>query len=92
MTLVTSSAITPADVGYLERGAMCAGAIYWAGIGRLVFALSAAGLAAMVTEEDGVPPLRLPAREVFARGGRPIVVDGPVPLPSATAVHEGFWS
>jgi tRNA(Arg) A34 adenosine deaminase TadA len=75
-----------------EPCAMCAGAIYWSGIGRVVFALSEEGLAGMVEEEEGVPPLRLPSREVFARGGRSIVVDGPVGLVSATAVHEGFWA
>jgi tRNA(Arg) A34 adenosine deaminase TadA len=74
-----------------EPCAMCAGAIYWSGIGRVVFALSESDLAAMVAEEEGVPPLRLPCREVFARGGRTIVVDGPVDLPGAVAVHEGFW-
>jgi tRNA(Arg) A34 adenosine deaminase TadA len=74
-----------------EPCAMCAGAIYWSGIGRMVFALSEDALAAMVTEEEGVPPLRLPSREVFARGGRAIAVDGPVPLAGATEVHQGFW-
>ena len=74
-----------------EPCAMCAGAIYWAGIGRVVFALSEEGLAGLVEEEEGVPPLRLPSREVFGRGGRAIVVDGPVGLISATTVHEGFW-
>lgn len=74
-----------------EPCAMCAGAIYWSGIGRMVFALSEEALAAMVANE-GVPPLRLPSREVFARGGRPIVIDGPVKLTSATSVHDGFWS
>jgi len=74
-----------------EPCAMCAGAIYWSGIGRVVFALSEEGLAGMVEDEEVVPPLRLPSREVFARGGRAIVVDGPVGLVSATAVHEGFW-
>jgi tRNA(Arg) A34 adenosine deaminase TadA len=75
-----------------EPCAMCAGAIYWSGIGRVVFALSEAALAGMVAEEEGVPPLRLPCREVFARGGRPIEVAGPVELAAATAVHEGFWN
>lgn len=75
-----------------EPCAMCAGAIYWSGVGRVVFALAESDLAAMVDEEDGVPPLRLPSREVFARGGRAIVVDGPVPLAGATAVHAGFWN
>jgi tRNA(Arg) A34 adenosine deaminase TadA len=93
-------------VGALDRGslgsgtlytstepcAMCAGAIYWSGIGRVVFALSEAALSGMVDEEDGVPPLRLPCRDLFGHGGRPIVVDGPADLPSATAVHEGFWN
>lgn len=75
-----------------EPCAMCAGAIYWSGVGRVVFALAESDLAAMVDEEDGVPPLRLPCREVFARGGRPVIVDGPADLPAATAVHEGFWT
>jgi tRNA(Arg) A34 adenosine deaminase TadA len=74
-----------------EPCAMCAGAIYWSGIGRVVFALSETELGTMVDEEDGVPPLRLPCRDVFARGGRVIAVDGPVSLVSATSVHEGFW-
>ena len=32
---------------------MCAGAIYWSGIGRVVFALSEVALATMVKEEEG---------------------------------------
>ena len=75
-----------------EPCAMCSGAIYWSGIGRVVFALSEHDLATMVEEEEGIPPLRLPCRELFAHGGRTIVVEGPVALPAATAVHEGFWS
>ncbi|WP_083971988.1 nucleoside deaminase [Actinoplanes awajinensis] len=74
-----------------EPCAMCAGAIYWSGIGRVVFALSSEGLNAMVVEEEGIPPLRLPCREVFARGGRSIEVAGPFDMPSATEVHVGFW-
>jgi tRNA(Arg) A34 adenosine deaminase TadA len=74
-----------------EPCAMCAGAIYWSGVGRVVFALSGADLAAMVDEEDGVPPLRLSCREVFARGGRSVVVDGPAAMASAQEVHDGFW-
>jgi tRNA(Arg) A34 adenosine deaminase TadA len=75
-----------------EPCAMCAGAIYWSGIGRVVFALSADELAGMGTEEESLPPLRLSSREVFARGGRQIVVDGPAALAGASAaVHHGFW-
>ncbi len=74
-----------------EPCAMCAGAIYWSGIGRVVFALSEQGLAAIVAEQEGVPTMRLPCREVFARGGRRVVVAGPVELPEAVDVHDGFW-
>ena len=73
-----------------EPCAMCAGAIYWSGIGRVVFALSGAALNAMVDggEEEELP---LPCREVFARGGRSTVVSGPHLESEARAVHEGFW-
>ncbi|WP_400996848.1 nucleoside deaminase [Agromyces sp. GXQ0307] len=74
-----------------EPCAMCAGAIYWSGISRVVFALSEAGLREIVAAQDGVPTLSLPSREVFARGGRPVVVVGPADLPEAAAVHDGFW-
>ncbi|WP_430647482.1 nucleoside deaminase [Agromyces sp. GXS1127] len=74
-----------------EPCAMCSGAIYWSGIPRVVFALSEAGLREIVAEQEGVPTLTLPSREVFARGGRPVAVDGPADLPEAAAVHDGFW-
>jgi tRNA(Arg) A34 adenosine deaminase TadA len=91
-TLELAARITSTLYTSTEPCAMCAGAIYWSGIGRVVFALSEVALAEMVEEEEGVPPLHLPCREVFARGGRTIVVDGPVDLASATEVHQGFWT
>ncbi|MFC9918292.1 nucleoside deaminase [Agromyces binzhouensis] len=75
-----------------EPCAMCSGAIYWSGIARVVFALSEAGLRDIVAEQEGVPTLSLPSREVFARGGRSVIVDGPADLPEAAAVHDGFWT
>jgi tRNA(Arg) A34 adenosine deaminase TadA len=74
-----------------EPCAMCAGAIYWSGIPRVVFALSESGLARIVAEQEGLPTMSLPCREVFARGGRPVAVAGPAELPEAVAVHDGFW-
>jgi tRNA(Arg) A34 adenosine deaminase TadA len=74
-----------------EPCAMCAGAIYWSGIARVAFALSEQALATFVAEQEGVPTMRLPCREVFARGGRRVIVAGPAELPDATTVHEGFW-
>ena len=74
-----------------EPCAMCAGAIYWSGIARVVYALSEQGLAEVVAEQEGVPTMHLPCREVFARGGRVVTVAGPADLPEATTVHAGFW-
>jgi tRNA(Arg) A34 adenosine deaminase TadA len=74
-----------------EPCAMCAGAIYWSGIGRVVYALGEDELIRMVDAQEGIPTLALPCREVFARGGRQIDVVGPVDLPEAVAVHAGFW-
>ncbi|MFB2596231.1 nucleoside deaminase [Herbiconiux sp. P17] len=74
-----------------EPCAMCTGAIYWAGIPRVVFALSESALRDLVAAQEGVPTMALPCREVFAHGGRDVEVVGPVALPEATAVHRGFW-
>lgn len=73
-----------------EPCAMCAGAIYWSGIGRVVFALSGAALNAMVEGGDEAE-LALPCREVFAHGGRVVEVSGPHLETAGRAVHEGFW-
>jgi tRNA(Arg) A34 adenosine deaminase TadA len=74
-----------------ESCAMCAGGQYWAGIGRLVFALAGADLADLVPV--GVPTLRVASREVFARGTVPIAVEGPCDelAAEARAVFAGCW-
>ncbi len=81
LTLVTST----------EPCAMCAGAIYWSGIGRVVYALSEAELYAITGADPANPTLELPCRTVFAAGRREIVVEGPFDLEAARAVHAGFW-
>jgi tRNA(Arg) A34 adenosine deaminase TadA len=68
---------------------MCSGAIFWAGIGRVVYALSEDGLYSMTG--DSPDSLKLPCREVFARGGRPVGVSGPLLEEEAAKVHHGFW-
>ncbi len=74
-----------------EPCTMCAGALYWSGIGRVVYALAEDELIGMDRDQDGVPPLALPVREVFARGGRAIDVIGPVDVRGADDVHAGHW-
>jgi tRNA(Arg) A34 adenosine deaminase TadA len=72
-----------------EPCAMCAGAIYWVGLGRVVYALSAQRLAKYAGAQEA---LDLPCRELFARGMRRVVVAGPAMENEAGVVHEGFWT
>ena len=74
-----------------EPCAMCAGAIYWSGIGRVVYALSEHDLRVITGADAENPTMSLPVREVLAAGQRSIAVEGPADLPEATAVHDGFW-
>ncbi|MCE4943591.1 MULTISPECIES: nucleoside deaminase [Streptomyces] len=74
-----------------EPCAMCAGAIYWGNVGRVVYALGEDGLLAMTGADEKNPTMALPCRDVFAAGQRPLEVVGPVDLPEARAVHAGFW-
>jgi len=75
-----------------EPCAMCAGAIYWVGIGRVVYALPEKGLLGYTGSHNENPTLDLPCREVFARGQRPTIVEGPFLEAEAGRVHEGFWT
>jgi tRNA(Arg) A34 adenosine deaminase TadA len=69
---------------------MCAGAIFWANVRRVVFGLSERSLYEMVAE-DSEEILRLPCRELFAKGRKPVTVIGPLLEEEAKKVHEGFW-
>ena len=71
---------------------MCAGAIYWCGIGRVVYGMAESSLLAITGDHAENPTLRLPCRVVFASGQRPIAVVGPALIDEAAAVHHGFWS
>lgn len=75
-----------------EHCAMCAAAHHWAGIGRLVFALSGAELNELAP--SGVPVLELSAREVLARGSVPVEVEGPSAelAIEARAVFDRMWA
>ena len=74
-----------------EPCAMCAGAIYWAGVGRVVFGLTERRLKTMTGNHDENPTMDLPCRTVFAAGQRPIEVVGPLLEDEAAAIHAGVW-
>ena len=74
-----------------EPCAMCAGAIYWGNVGRVVYALSEVGLYEII----GPSPdqLVLACRHVFAHSQRKVEVEGPALEleKEARVVHAGFW-
>ncbi|NSX16688.1 nucleoside deaminase [Cupriavidus taiwanensis] len=74
-----------------EPCCMCAGAVYWTGIGRVVYALSEHKLLGLTGDHPENPTFSLPCREVFARGQRKVEVVGPVLEDEAAAPHAGFW-
>jgi tRNA(Arg) A34 adenosine deaminase TadA len=74
-----------------EPCAMCSGAIYWAGIGRVVFGLAERRLKTMTGNHDENPTMDLPCRTVFAAGQRPVEVIGPLLEDEAAALHVGVW-
>src|SRR5262249_10145013 len=71
--LATSTLYAPAG-----PGAMWAGAIYWSGIGRVVFGLSEGPLRTLTGHHAENPTLDLPCRTVFAAGQRAVEVIGPL--------------
>jgi tRNA(Arg) A34 adenosine deaminase TadA len=75
-----------------EPCAMCAGAVYWSRIARVVYALSEKRLLELTGNHPENPTLSLPCREVFARGQRRIEVLGPALEEEAAAAHLGFWT
>lgn len=96
----TASLNYPADylaqctlVTSFEPCAMCAGTIYWANIGHVVYGAEEAALLALTGNHPENPTLSLPCREVFARGQKSIEVIGPVPevAEEMIATHRGFW-
>jgi len=69
---------------------MCAGAIFWANVRRIVYGLSEERLYEMIDGESE-EALYVPCREIFSRGKKPIEVIGPMLEDEAQEVHMGFW-
>lgn len=89
---------TPADLSSCtiytstEPCPMCAGAIFWSNIRRVVYGLSEENLYAIMGEETTDAVLKIACREIFDPGNRSIEVIGPMLEGEAAKVHIGFWS
>jgi len=74
-----------------EPCAMCAGAIYWTGLKRVVYGMSEKNLKAITGDHPENPTLDLPCRVVFGAGQREVEVIGPMLENEAAAPHDGVW-
>jgi tRNA(Arg) A34 adenosine deaminase TadA len=99
-SLLASRAARTYDLAFLARStlytsaepcAMCAGAIYWAGIGRVVYGQSERSLKELTGAHAENPTLDLPCDAVFAAGQRPTEVVGPLLETEAAELQADFW-
>jgi len=74
-----------------EPCAMCSGAIYWAGIGRVVFGQTERDLKAQTGAHEENPTLDLPCHIVFEAGQRRTEIVGPLLADEAAQLQANFW-
>lgn len=74
-----------------EPCVMCAGAIFWSNIGRVVFGIDAVRLRVFRGERAEQRDAELSCRDVFAASPHLIDCIGPAMLAEASEPHKGFW-
>ncbi|NUM80210.1 nucleoside deaminase [bacterium] len=74
-----------------EPCAMCTAAMYWSGIGRLVYGLSNERFYTIVGESQKAVGLTLPCRTLLATGGRKVEVVGPLIEDEAAEWYRRYW-
>lgn len=74
-----------------EPCVMCAGAIFWANISRVVFGIDAVRLRSFRGSRADQVDLEMSCREVFAASSRPIECLGPALIEAAAQPHQAAW-
>lgn len=74
-----------------EPCVMCAGAIFWSGIGRVVFGIDAERLREFRGERGEQRDAELSCRDVFRTSPHAIDCIGPAMVDEASAAHVGAW-
>lgn len=74
-----------------EPCVMCAGAIFWSGIQRVVFGIDAVRLRVFRGERAEQRDAELSCRDVFRASPHPIDCIGPALIDEASVPHQGFW-
>jgi tRNA(Arg) A34 adenosine deaminase TadA len=77
-----------------EPCSMCAGAMYWANVRRLVYGITEKQLLAETGDDPRNPTLSLDCRKVFGAGQKQIEVIGPVPVVAEAVLepHKNYWT
>ena len=95
-----AAAAYPADylwrctlVTTFEPCAMCAGTIYWANIGSVVYGVEETKLLALTGASEENPTMSLSSRTVLSSGQKKIEVHGPFPQIEDELIepHRTFW-
>jgi tRNA(Arg) A34 adenosine deaminase TadA len=95
-----AAAAYPADylwrctlVTTFEPCAMCAGTIYWANIGSVVYGVEETKLLALTGASEENPTMSLSSRTVLGSGQKKIEVHGPFPEIEDELIepHRTFW-
>ncbi|MBT9550844.1 MAG: nucleoside deaminase [Hydrogenophaga sp.] len=74
-----------------EPCVMCAGAIFWSAIGRVVFGIDAVRLRVFRGERGEQRDAELSCRDVFNASPHAIECIGPALIDEASGPHQGFW-
>lgn len=74
-----------------EPCVMCAGAIFWSNIGRVVFGIDAERLRVFRGERAEQRDAELSCRDVFRASPHPIECIGPALIGESSEPHEGYW-
>jgi len=74
-----------------EPCSMCASAIFYTGIGRVVYGLSAAAILHLRNAQPHTAGLGLSCRAVLAAAAQPVEVVGPCLEDEGAVPHAGYW-
>jgi tRNA(Arg) A34 adenosine deaminase TadA len=70
---------------------MCAAAVYWCNIRRLIYSVSEPAMRALRAPFERAAGLTMRCEEIFARSDRQIEVIGPILEDEGLAAHRRFW-
>lgn len=75
-----------------EPCAMCAAAAFYAGVGRVVYGLSAQAILHLRNAQAHTAGLSLSCRAVLETAAEPVQVVGPCLEDEAAVPHQGYWT